>query len=372
MEDKTTLQPQNNSVNGTARKLLRFLRGMPFSFILLGFIIAACVAGSVIPQGGSAALYTQRYGASWGGLICWLQLDRVFTCWWFIALAALLCLNLILCSVSRFGAVRRAWKSAGEKTWGVWGSWLTHLGLLLMIVGFAAGQFLAREAVVYGIAGSTQPLGDTGLTVTIDKFEVALRPDNTVEQYTAALTIANAAGETQSGAASVNHPFDAFGYSFYQDSMGWANYVDIKKDGQLVKTDLICAGEYTFPDDQPSLALMFNKFYPDLIRQPDGSFATASPQLNNPYSLYSIYFDGSMVAMNLAEPGQPIPVHNYEFTMYDPVEYTLIVAKSDPTAWLVGVASAVLLAGLFLSFYVRPWEENRRKQHADESAPQLP
>jgi len=366
MENQTR-QPQNNSVNGTAGKLLRFLRGMPFSFILLFIIIAACVLGSVIPQGGGESMYTQQYGAATGGVILFLQLDRVFTCWWFIALAALLCLNLILCSVSRFPAVCRAWKSGGKREFGLWGSWLTHLGLLLLIVGFAAGQMLSREAVAYGIPGSTQPLGDTGLMLTIDAFDVSLRADDTVEQYTAALTVTNASGETRTGTASVNHPFDAFGYSFYQDSMGWATWVDIREGGELVKTDLICTGEYTYPDDFPSLALLFNKFYPDLVQGEDGSLATASPHLNNPHSLYSIYFNGNLMAMNLARPGQPITVHDYEFTMYDPVEYTLIVAKSDPTAWLVGAASAILLAGLFLSFYVRPWEQNRRKQHADQS-----
>ena len=367
MEDKIVQQPKNSSVNGTAGKLFRFLRGMPFSFILLFIIIAACVAGSVIPQNGLEAVYTQRYGASWGGVILWLQLDHMFTCWWFIALAALLCLNLILCSVSRFPAVFRAWKAGGKKEFGVWGSWLTHLGLLLMIIGFSAGQILATEAVAYGIPGSTQPLADTGLTLTIDSFDVALREDNTVEQYTAALTVTNAAGEKRSGTASVNHPFEAFGYSFYQDSMGWASYVDIAKDGESVKTDLICTGEYTFPNDMPSLVLMFNKFYPDLARDADGSLYSVTPQLNNPHCLYSIYYDGNLMAMDLTEPGVPIPVHNYTFTMYDPVEYTLIVAKTDPTAWLVGVSSAVLLAGLFLSFYVRPWEQNRREKHADQS-----
>ena len=359
-------QTNNGSVNGTAGKLFSFLRGMPFSFILLFIIIAACVAGSVIPPGGGANMYLQQYGAGLGGLILFLRLDRVFTSWWFIALAALLCLNLILCSVSRFPAVYRAWRAGGKRSFGLWGSWLTHLGMLLLIVGFAAGQFLSREAVAYGIPGSTQPLGDTGLLLTIDSFEVSLREDDTVEQYTAALTVTDAAGESRSGTASVNHPFDAFGYSFYQDSMGWANYVAIRKNGELVKTDLICAGEYTCPDDMPSLALMFNKFYPDLVQGEDGSLYTASPHMNNPHSLYSIYYNGNLMAMNLAEPGRPITVHDYEFTLYDPVEYTLIVAKTDPTAWLVGAAAAVMLAGLFLSFYVRPWEQNRRK-HADES-----
>ena len=180
-------------------------------------------------------------------------------------------------------------------------------------------------------------------------------------------TITDASGQSRSGEASVNHPFDAFGYSFYQDSMGWATYVDIRKDGEWVKTDLICAGEYTFPDDFPSLALLFNKFYPDLVQGEDGSLSTASPHPNNPYCLYSVYYNGQLMAMNLAEPGQPVSVHNYEFTMYDPVEYTLIVARADPTAALVGAASAILLAGLFLSFYVRPWEQNRREKHADQS-----
>ena len=366
------VQPQNKSVNGTAGKLLRFLRGMPFSFILLFIIIAACVAGSIIPQGASIGTYTARYGAQWGNAIRWLQLDRVFTCWWFIALAALLCLNLILCSVSRFPAVFRAWKAAGKREFGVWGSWLTHLGLLLLIIGFAAGQILATESTAYGIPGSTQSLPGTGLTLTIDGFDVRLREDNTVEQYTASLTVTNAAGESRSGTASVNHPFEAFGYSFYQDSMGWACYVDIGKDGQTEKTDLICVGEYTFPNDLPSLVLLFNKFYPDLAQNPDGSLYSVTPRLNNPHFLYSIYYDGTMAAMDLAEPGVSVPVHNYSFTMYDPVEYTLIVAKTDPTAWLVGVSSAVLLAGLFLSFYVRPWEQNRRKQHADESVSHEP
>ena len=367
MESRST-QPQTKSVNGTAGKLFRFLRGMPFSFILLFVIIAACVAGSVIPQGGAESLYLGRYGAATGGLILFLQLDRVFTCWWFIALAALLCLNLILCSVSRFPTVLRAWRAGGKREIGVWGSWLTHLGLLLMIVGFAAGQFLSREAVAYGIPGSTQPLGDTGLLLTIDAFDVTLRADDTVEQYTASLTVTDAAGASRSGTASVNHPFDAYGYSFYQDSMGWASYVDIRRDGELIKTDLICTGEYTFPNDLPQLVLMFNKFYPDLVRGEDGSLATASPHLNNPHCLYSLYFDGNLMAMDLTEPGAPIPVHDYEFTMYDPVEYTLIVAKSDPPAWLVGASAAILLAGLFLSFYVRPWEQKRRKDHADEPA----
>ena len=347
--------------NGMLKKIFRFLKGMPFSFILLGIIIGACVLGSVIPQGRSVSFYMESYGATRGGLIIGLLLDRVFQSWWFLLLAGLLCFNLILCSLSRIKSVYGAWKRTG--VFGIWGSWVTHLGILLLIVSFVLGQMSSKEAEVYGIAGSTQALGRTGLTVSIDSFEVRLRDDYTVEQYVAGLTISNDKGESVSGEASVNHPLKAFGYSFYQDSMGWASYVDIYKDEEKTGTDLICAGEYTYPEDLPSLVLMLGKFYPDFATGEDGSFYSMTPLPNNPRMLYSIYYNGSIIQMDLAKPGEYIPVHNYGFVMYDPTEYTLIVAKSDPYSGLVLASAVIVLLGLFMSLYLRPWEEKRRKEN---------
>ena len=48
---------------------LRFLKSMQFSFVLLFIIVAACVAGSVIPQGSPEAAYRQLYGAAWSKII---------------------------------------------------------------------------------------------------------------------------------------------------------------------------------------------------------------------------------------------------------------------------------------------------------------
>ena len=358
----------NTTEKDSSQSLLHFLKSMQFSFVLLFIIIAACVAGSIIPQGQAEGSYTQLYGSSIGKLITEMGLDHVFTCWWFVVLAGLLCINLVLCSISRFPAVLKAWKAGGKKGIGVWGSWITHLGMLLLIVSFAVGQYTSGEEVAYGIAGSSQPLGDTGLILHIDDFKVDLRDDYTVGQYTASLTIENAAGEKKSGTASVNHPFDALGYSFYQDSMGWASYVDVYKGSEKVKTDLICVGEYTWPDELPSLVILLNKFYPDFAKAEDGSFYSKTPLLNEPRSLYSLYYNGSMVSMGIAAPGEAIPVNEYSFVLYSPCEYTLIVAKTDPAAWMVGVSAFILLAGLFISFYIRPWEQKRRSDDADKSA----
>lgn len=177
-----------------------------------------------------------------------------------------------------------------------------------------------------------------------------------------------------SGAASVNHPLSAFGMALYQDSTGWANYIDIAYDGELIKQDLLCAGEYTAPDQLPTLLFLLNKFYPDLVRTADGSLYTATPVCNNPHSLYSIYYQNQLLAMNVVPMGEAVTVDHFSFTLHDPVQYTLIVIKTDPTAWFVGLASLLMAAGILLAFYCRPqevWTDGKTLWARAEKAPDL-
>ena len=74
------------------RKLFGFLCGMKCSLILLSVILAACTAGSVVPQNQPQAWYEAQYGgaARW---IMMFSLDDVFGCAWFGLLSALLALD---------------------------------------------------------------------------------------------------------------------------------------------------------------------------------------------------------------------------------------------------------------------------------------
>ena len=403
---------RNISWGDVLRKLLNTLKSMRFSLILLALILAACVIGSVITQGGTQAYYQEQYGTVGASVISALQFDRIFSCAWFIILSGLLCLNLLLCSILRFPLILRRWKTAfnaGKRqqsgdfsfelelpegyspealgmsrqngVWykaanraGIWGSWICHLGMLLVITGFALGRMLSQEWTVYGIPGSEQPLGDSGYTIAIDDFNVELRDDFTVEQYTAALTLTAPSGEQESGEASVNHPLSAFGMSFYQDSTGWAGYLDITYDEDLLRQDLLCVGEYTYPDQLPSLIYYFNRFYPDLTETEEG-YTNATPLLNNPYALYTIYYQNQVLDMGLKEVGETVTLDHFGFTLHDPVMYTLIVAKKDPTAAFVGAASLVMILGIVLAFYVRPYEiwteDGKNLKVKCEKAPEL-
>ena len=41
---------------------------------------------------------------------------------------------------------------------GIWGSWLSHLGMLIIVVGFALGQVMHVDTSVYGVPGQTNSL----------------------------------------------------------------------------------------------------------------------------------------------------------------------------------------------------------------------
>ena len=79
------------------KKTLQFLRSMKFGVILLILIAVISAAGSLIPQNEAPMVYVRAY-PQYYQMIFFLQLDHVFTSWYFIALTVMLCLNLTFCS----------------------------------------------------------------------------------------------------------------------------------------------------------------------------------------------------------------------------------------------------------------------------------
>ena len=120
-----------------------------------------------------------------------------------------------------------------------------------------------------------------------------LRPDDTVEQYTADITVTDASGaEARSAEISVNNPATLFGMKFYQNSTGWAARMNVAKDGEPIQKEILCAGEYLRMADKPDLVIYLNAFYPDYVLTPGVGPSTASVHLTNPAYLYSVYYQG--------------------------------------------------------------------------------
>lgn len=396
------------------KKFTRLFFSMRFALILLGILVAACVAGSVIPQGEAASYYLTAYSEKRGAAILALGLDDVFHCGWFIVLTVILCLNLIGCNIIRFpslfmrtrqGFTPENFMRSGSRTEicrtsdpetllrecgfrktvkgqaddgtayiygvknkaGIWGAWLCHLGMLIVIAGFGFGQMMQVQYAVYGVPGQTKAVDGTNYELTIDDFEVELREDDTVEQYTASITMTDTkTGETQSGQTSVNHPATLFGMRCYQNSTGWAAVMQIIKDDEVIQENVLCAGEYVSVEDKEALSVMFAAFYPDYEKGPDGMPRTASSKLNNPAYLYRLYYENEILGMNVLEDGEAITVDEYTIVFKDPQSYTLIQIKRDPFTPLAGAGALIVMIALILAFYLRT-AEVLAKQREDGS-----
>ena len=374
---------------------------MQFAVILLIILALACSLGSFISQNQTYSWYAQQYSERAAAAIIALHLDDLYHSWWFILITAFLCLNLTLCNIVRFPDIVKRCRSdkdpdkmisgpvtasaegitdpaavfkgmgiadpkecesdgkrcmyGTKNTIGHWGAWVCHLGILLLILGFGLGQMTHKEYTVYGIPGDSRTVGDTGYVVTIDDFRVGLREDDTVEQYTADITVRDIEHDRKDSATiSVNHPAKIFGLEYIQNSTGWAAKMTIEKNESVIQEQVVCAGDFVAVEELPELVIFLNAFYPDYVMIQGSGPATASSQLNNPGYLYSVYFRGEIIGMNVLTNGDYVTIDDYTVIFSEPQYYTLIQVKQDrfmPLAFLGGVT---VFIGLALAFYIQP------------------
>ena len=386
------------------KKIWKFISSMQFAIGLLVLLMLACLVGSLITQGQPYAMYAEQYGERMAGAIMALQLDDLFHSWWFVLLSAFLCLNLLLCnlvrlpsilnmmkreadpmnSVGKTGSVseagikdpdgffkamgfgkgtsgeseireeKRSWKFSVKNRIGLWGAWVCHLGILLLILGFGLGQATKEEFTVYGLPGDSRQVGETGVILTIDSFDIGLREDETVEQYTAGITVRRPAdGAEESAEISVNNPASIFGMKFYQNSTGWAADIHITKSGEPLQDEVIYAGDYVAVKDMPNLVIYLNAFYPDYVMEEGKGPASASSQLKNPAYLYSVYYQGQILGMNALLESEELTIDEYTVTFDNPRSYTLIQVKRDRFTFLALIGGLVVMFGLIFAFYTQ-------------------
>ena len=389
------------------KKIRKILGSMPLAITLLVMLAAACALSSAVPQGQTFEWYSGQFGERMAAVITALHADDAYHSWWFLTLTAFLCGNLLLCNLTRLKPLiartkREADPSAalsgpadaaceavadplplferlrlpkpkareiegkkvlfsGRNRLGLWGPWVCHLGILLLILGFTLGQLTHREYTVYGVPGDTKPIGDTGYYLTIDDFEVQLREDDTVAQYVADITVFRApqgsttVPDSMSDTVSVNHPARLYGFKVYQNSTGYAARITVNEEGTPLQTTVVCAGEGIEIADAPGLRVYLNAFYPDFYLQPGVGPMTLSGRMNNPAYLYSITYRDSMVGMNYwQEADGPITVNDYSITFSEPQSYTLLQVKTDRFQGLALLGGLITLLGLILAFYLLP------------------
>ena len=373
------------------KKIGGFLASMRFGIALLVILALACALGSFLPQGNTLDWYLSRYPARTAALIYGLGLDDVFHSPWFLALATVLCCNLLLCNLLHLPGLIRRWQRAGDpeelpkadvelqdvaapeqvftgmhmpkpvetqrdgrrllfsskNRIGLWGAWVCHLGILLLIVGFTLGQVTRTEYTVYGVPGQTRPVGETGLALTIDAFDVARSDSGNAEQFTTSFTVRDpATGQINSDTASVNDPGSVFGYRVYQNSTGPAAKLTVSMDGKVQQEEVVCVGDSVSVLETP-LLLTLEGYEEAYFDAGDGNTL--------PGYVYSTSYMGEQDQAGVQVEGDIAMTYGtVEIRFSEPQNYTLLQLKRDRYTLPVLLGGVITLLGLLLAFYLQP------------------
>lgn len=385
------------------KDIWKALHSMKFGIILLLIIGISSITGTVIPQKNPLIFYEREYSPIVYTIITTLNLDDVYASWWFIAMMIVLSLNLTFCSINRLPLILRQvmhvpelkselrrnnilfkkefskeidiikiFKKArffrvkkidteegtyyfGYKNrFGFLGSWLTHVGLLVIIASYMFGQITGFETYFYGVPGITERLEKTPYEIQIDNFEIIFREDLSVNQYVSNITVVETATgkKVKSGELSVNNPFRMENFSIFQNGTGWAVDIKLERNGEEIADRILYQSEIHVDDNQ-KIALQFVNLFPDFDNSL-GKPRTISPFPNNPQLLYTIFYEGRRADMNVVAMGDKIQWEEYTFTIDNPRQFTLLQVSSDPGIPGAKFGGGLLLHGIMFAFYFHP------------------
>ena len=251
-------------------KLFSFLRSMRFGMLLLTVIAVLSVVGTLVPQGRTAEYYESAYG-DMAKVIAFTGADHIYGTWYYIGLFAALCLNLLLCSLLRAGSLKMAGQSLllrAEKAaplngidaqkvrgsirklgyrqmkenlylrhaLGIYGSFVTHLGMLLLVIAAACTFALEQKADSYVMVGDHLDLGE-GRQVAVDAFLME-NSDGQLD-YISELTLTDSQGVSRQASVTVNNPAKMESFTIYQQSYAFAAVLDIQTSASIPTEQVI-------------------------------------------------------------------------------------------------------------------------------------
>ncbi len=381
----------------------RVLSSIKLTVGLLLVLAVLSILGTVIPQGVSPHEYARAYGKTAAKIILALNLNDMYHSTWFRFLLLLFSINLILCSLERIPGVLRSLKKRRlltkkeiekfpnsqkapkdklgsiEKAFGrptmekggllffekgrigPLGPYITHLGILVILIGGLIGSFL-------GFRGVTEiPEGERTNTIVVTKgvrqerktlpfyircldFSVSFYPGSRVpKEYKTVAAIEDKSGKVlEKKEIKVNHPLKFMGYTIYQASYGMMAEGSFKigvmsSDGKVVKKVEARMGEKV--KVAPGKEIKIVSFQPNLQ-----GFGKA---------VHIVYYENGMPKdafwIFRRFPGFDMErKRGLHFSLEDVKTkyYTGLEVSRSPGVNLVWLGSIIMVLGIFISFFV--------------------
>lgn len=385
---------------GVMDKVWNIFSSMKTGLVLLGVIAVVSGLGTLIPQETMDPTAAEQASSFWK----MLGFTHLYSSTWFRLILGLLCINLVVCSVQRFGGIYHKtfkpkppqeskaipqqiqakisgpekelresvssvlnhkgyrlttneqegqWSFIAQKhKWGNWGSLLTHVAFIVLIAGALVGSmagfkgfFMAGEGETVSIRQIQVSKGNVteNFNVRINSAEDRILDNGERDNWYTDLSIIESGKEVARQTISVNHPLSYQGVTFYQSSFAQGGKFTVDVNGQKIPFVLQNQGGNYF--NAPGTDLYF-------------ILAAMKADPKAPVVLYQVYQGNSSqpLAMGQINLGQSDKISDsVSITFNGLASYTGLQVKKDPGVNLVWLGSALLMLGLVLSFYWRPY-----------------
>ena len=369
------------------RKALGFLRSMRFGMLLLVLIALLSILGTVIPQEQSLEAYQAAYGRGAYAVMA-LGLDHLYSTWYYVGLYLLLGVSLLFCSVLRFGRVRRAkgallraagqaaplegfraadpgavlrrhrFRSAGEG-WlrnglGLYGSFITHLSLLLMLIACAC-VFALEEKADYAVPVGGEVTLEDGTVLRVDDF--SLESEGRLD-YVSQVSAVLPDGTERRATLRVNAPGRFGRYKVYQQSYAYAGQLDIRTAPDA-RDERVTLESPAFISLDGERGVSYMGRFGAYVRGADGTLLPPDygGDGNETVQAYMIaVLDGETQQARLQPVDETFEVGGVYYTFRDPAAYPGLRVKTIPAPVMPALYAsfALLLAGLYLCFFHVP------------------
>lgn len=206
---------------------------------LLILLILACIAGSLIPGNASLSQCSLGYSGIGRFFFTFFNLNDIYHSWWFICLLGILGLSLLRCAIARLKIRPRNI-----------GSFITHSGLLIILLGALISAIFLEEGFMALNKGQTEDiivlknnrLKKLGFGIYLHDFIIERYPPENqqaksrIKDFKSRVAVIKGNKAALTHEIKVNHPLKYNGYMFYQSGYDpkrpqWSGLEAVKDPG---------------------------------------------------------------------------------------------------------------------------------------------
>jgi len=379
------------------KNLILKISSLRFAISLIIFIAIASGIGTFIPQGSDNNFYIDNFdsapifGFLDGEKVLKLQLDHIYTSFWFLFTLILLCISLAACSFRRqipalkaslkwieyksekkFSKLqlnsshpinqdgdhiskvdlllkKRGWKtykfkshiSARRGLIGKIGPLVVHIGLIVLLIGSAYGSFTSQSKEQYLLPGETLALvnesTNSKANVKLVDFSIERESDGIPKQFISKLNFSSEElNLNEIKTAKVNHPIRFKGLTIYQADWAISNVV-LEIDDILYQLQL---------REIPEIGNQVWGVLIELGSETKKNFLLTIDNENGPLKISNIEdFSGNSLFMN----DNPLEVNSSKVSLKKIIPSSGLIIKNDPSIPFIYFSFILIIFGTIIS-----------------------